>query len=940
MVMVRKVVSFFVVCCAFSNVIFAEEDSTQDVDLLATCDALKKLTGQVLGDAKDFSEWETTVLREAYGYAQAGQYVAARTDDGDKCYQKYLPYFQAVADGANKEIGNRDSTQDDVKKWTPVAGSTLTVIAVGSSSDGGSSDGENHYREPDFVKHAINCDNERIEVASQVGTYHESPYLGNVEGLLSTEKRIPMDPVIVNPGTFGMSELGQFGGVFSVQGPRWSEVRYGINGIVPFRETGAQRRSDLLPGPFKSVEALNGNRVFTAKLRTCLRWSDGDLSTTEDILFWWNDYVRNPDFGRGIPDWLVQGDAVATISALDDVTLRIEFPNPYPGFDIAFQAFQATHQMAIPKHYLKDFHKSYANEEMLSQYVEAAGFEDWTQLFNFHRDPVVGPETATPMIAPWVGPSRLQLTSTIWSRNPYYYAVDSEGMQLPYMDEQHVHITPNAGGRDLRVLTGEISVASVGLPKVEIHKEAADRGDVQMIPFSFLGDHAERTLSFNWFAQDPFKAEMFRDKRFRLAMSYWAPRQLISDLEFDGLAPLRQIGVSDPSSPWYVEELATLAVERDLDKANALLDEIGLTNKDADGFRLDPDGNRITLTIVSIAGWFDDTWSLLIEELPKIGFKGEFRGVGWGGRGEVIDNLDWEIIGWQSLTGYGNRDWPSNFGGDYSSLHPSNTWSRPWYLWLNSGGAQGEQPPAFAQEMWDLAQGAKLAETDEQLTDRIIALQKLQAEHLIGIDLVQLAPRFRVYAPDIGNTQESFLHLPAIYYHKDPMERAKTLGGSSARGFFPGPRGRKIRAIRGSFGMGLSAQHLPVPEERQELQRRHHMDTCPRPRSLAFVDAVAGDPVRAELFADPVKPAVVAPVPPLRRLHLHGDESVAGLAQQIHLHRHGCASSRAGIAAWRTRRRRGPRQSARSPTVSRAPLRTADRQFCPDRARATPQSNR
>jgi peptide/nickel transport system substrate-binding protein len=204
---------------------------------------------------------------------------------------------------------------------------------------------------------------------------------------------------------------------------------------------------------------------------------------------------------------------------------------------------------------------------------------------------------------------------------------------------------------------------------------------------------------------------------------------------------------------------------------------MGLTDKDADGFRLGPDGQPITLTIFSIATWFDDTWSLLVEELPKIGFKGNFRGVGWGAQGEVVNNMDWEIIGWQSLTDYANRDWPSRFGGPWASLTPSNSWSRPWYLWLTTGGAQGEQPPAFAQEMWDVAQAAKSAESDEVLTEKIIRLQQLQAEYLIGTDLVQFAHRFRAYASDVGNVQEWFIQMPTIYFHRDQAERDKTLGG-------------------------------------------------------------------------------------------------------------------------------------------------------------------
>ncbi len=613
-----------------------------------------------------------------------------------------------------------------------------------------------------------------LAAAPLFGQYQQSPYLDGMD-LPPVEERVPVDPLVIAPGTYGMTEIGLFGGIYASQAPDAANAQGLTNVAIPFWGEAKMERPEVLPLAFKSIEASNGNRVFTITMRTGLRWSDGEPYTAEDYLFWFEDVASNAELSTAIPGWLTQGDAVAEITAVDDVTLRFEFPNPYPGFDIAFGARQERQAMGHAKHYLTQFHKSYADADELAAKVSGGGFEDWTQLFIARADRRVNANPDNPTMVPFAPSTGIEATPVIWTRNPYYWAVDSEGNQLPYMDEQHTQIIPDANARDLRVLAGEISVASVGLPKVEIHKQAADRGDLQMISFPFRGDLAERTLAYNWFAQDPFKAEMFRDKRFRLAMSYWVPRQLISDLEFEGLAPLRQIGVSDPSSPWYVEELATLAVERDLDLANALLDEMGLTDKDADGFRLGPDGQPITLTIFSIATWFDDTWTLLVEELPKIGFKGNFRGVGWGGQGELVDNMDWEIMGWQSLTGYANRDWPSNFGGSWNSLYPSNSWSRPWYLWITSGGERGEQPPDWAQEMWDLAQGAKSAESDEELTEKIIALQKLQAEYLIGIDLVQFAPRFRVYGADIGNVQEWFIQMPTIYFHRDAEERAKTL---------------------------------------------------------------------------------------------------------------------------------------------------------------------
>ncbi len=96
-------------------------------------------------------------------------------------------------------------------------------------------------------------------------------------------------------------------------------------------------------------------------------------------------------------------------------------------------------------------------------------------------------------------------------------------------------------------------------------------------------------------------AALMRDVRFRRALSLAIDRHEINQVVFFGLAqPSQQHGAAR-------EPAVRAGVPRrpgprfDLKAANALLDEIGLTKRDADGMRLLPDGRPLEI-IVETAG--------------------------------------------------------------------------------------------------------------------------------------------------------------------------------------------------------------------------------------------------------------------------------------------------------------------------------------------------
>ena len=54
--------------------------------------------------------------------------------------------------------------------------------------------------------------------------------------------------------------------------------------------------------------------------------------------------------------------------------------------------------------------------------------------------------------------------------------------------------------------------------------------------------------------------------------------------------------VPHPSTPYYPgDQYKNLDIERDVDRANKILDDLGLTNRDADGFRTHRDGTPLVM---------------------------------------------------------------------------------------------------------------------------------------------------------------------------------------------------------------------------------------------------------------------------------------------------------------------------------------------------------
>lgn len=362
-------------------------------------------------------------------------------------------------------------------------------------------------------------------------------------------------------------------------------------------------------------------RIFTFRLRRGHRWSDGAPFTTEDLRFWWEDIALDPELRPVGPpvEMLVDGEP-PRVEVIDELTIRYTWSKPNPFFIPAIARASPLFIYA-PAHYLKQFHKKYVDEATLAELVEADGARDWVQLFlrrgrlNKFNNPDL------PTLQPWMLATRPPAQRFVAVRNPYFHRVDASGRQLPYIDRFVLEVVD---GKLIPAKTGagETDLQSRGLSFKDYtflkESEARSGLDVRLWKEA-RGAHLALYPNLN--AADPVWRRLFRDRRFRLALSLAVDREMLSQYLYFGLATPSNNTIL-PESPLWSEEVGGACLGHDPARANALLDELGLAEGE-DGVRLLPDGRPLEL-VVETAGEDReqvDVLELLRDDFARIGFR-------------------------------------------------------------------------------------------------------------------------------------------------------------------------------------------------------------------------------------------------------------------------------------------------------------------------------
>jgi peptide/nickel transport system substrate-binding protein len=465
--------------------------------------------------------------------------------------------------------------------------------------------------------------------------FKESPMLAaQVEAgeLPPLAERLPANPAVVTP----FNEVGQYGGAmrvgFTGTNPGWGGLWYiaGWENLVSW----APDFSGVVPNIAESWDVSEDVTEYTFHLRQGMKWSDGVDFTADDIMFYIEDILFNPELSIGGPiaDWLPAEDNTKFVAEkIDDYTVKFKFPHPNGTFLYQVATWGGRHITFFPKHWLMQFHAKY-NENVADLVAAEEGVEDWVGLFNKKAS---GPTDDTnsywnnldrPLLFPWIPTSVLGAnTQMTMTRNPYYWKVDTEGNQLPYIDEIIGLSYQDNEARTLAMINGDLDyVKDPGDDNRILYYDAMDGGAPIKISAAISDGGNRNSIHFNRSIDDPVLAEIFASKDFRIGMSYAINRQEIIDITQFGQGAPAQVAPLD-SSPLYNEQLATQYTEYDVDKANEYLDKV-IPDRGADGYRLRPDGQPLSI-VFSISNdlSYGTTWvqtaELLIGYWDAVGVK-------------------------------------------------------------------------------------------------------------------------------------------------------------------------------------------------------------------------------------------------------------------------------------------------------------------------------
>ncbi|NPV07619.1 MAG: MerR family transcriptional regulator [Anaerolineae bacterium] len=430
--------------------------------------------------------------------------------------------------------------------------------------------------------------------AAPASKYSEAPELAAKVAageLPPVEERLPAEPLVVEclqePGEY-CSDLNRS---LTANAPVLMST-FLWEGLIRWDTSGGGLA--IAPNVASSWEVNEDATAYTFHLRPGMRWSDGEPFTADDVMFWYQDVALNEELTPSFPSWLTVAGEPVTIERVDDYTIRLSWPSPH-ALLLEMMCFNGTTSpIFAPAHYLKQFHPSYADPTELEAKVKEAQFETWYQLFANRNDWTANPEL--PNLWPWVPTGQWGLGARIvCNRNPYYWKVDTNGKQLPYFERYIVEAVENNEIILMKAIAGEIDVSleGLGFANLSLLKEHEEDGGYTVVQWE--GGYPE-SVYVNQSFQDPVKSALFRQREFRHALSYAINRDELNDLFWNGMALIKQ-PCGSSLEPYWEEGFGQTALEYDPERANAMLDAVGLDKRDGEGFRLNSEGNRLQLLL-------------------------------------------------------------------------------------------------------------------------------------------------------------------------------------------------------------------------------------------------------------------------------------------------------------------------------------------------------
>jgi len=587
--------------------------------------------------------------------------------------------------------------------------------------------------------------------------FHEAPMLRvkvATGELPPVEERLPEEPVVVKP----LGNVGQYGGALRVAAQSPVSGVDSAHTRIQHLLRLAPDLSTVMPDIAKGWDFSEDLKTLTVYLRKGLKWSDGASFTAEDIMFWYEDVLLNDEITPAKPWYWNVGGKLVKAKKIDDYTVAFEtvIPNPW----IVNELTRFAGEPFLPKHYLKKYHIRY--NAKANELAKKEGYEEWWQCFNWHSKTGMGQQDVNlPTLNPWFLKEITTEGNKYFERNPYYYKVDISGNQLPYIDEQINIIVPDKEVLELKAISGEFDLVgaevALSLKSYSLYKENEKKGHYRTLMWQ--DPSVAASYNFNMTHKDPVLRKIFNDLRFRQAMSLAINREEISKVLYFGEAVPHQ-GIVEPGCSFYEDWMGKYYTEYDPERANTLLDEMGLKWDKDHKYRLRPDGKVLTITLeYAPITKYEKIGALVGEYWGKVGLKVVLKEVStslWIQRGNSNDRDvgAWHVVGRSHLLF--QPPW---------NLAPLSSSGVPWAQWHDSGGKTGEEPPQIIKDLFKLVDEWR---TTVPGSKEYIELGKkvlgINVKNLFSIGTVGLIPTPLIVRDNLKNIPEKAVWSPAFWH--------------------------------------------------------------------------------------------------------------------------------------------------------------------------------
>ena len=589
--------------------------------------------------------------------------------------------------------------------------------------------------------------------------YNEAPELARqvMAGRLpAVDDRLPFNPVIVQP----VESIGNYGGTWHLAMKRHRDhglfIRYiAYENLLRWDPTWTK----VIPNVAQSYSTNSSATEYTFKLRRNMKWSDGQPFTADDIMFWYEDIMLNKALAPKPPSALVIDGQFVKVKKINDLEVKFIFAGSYGLFPQILAQPHLVDATAYPKHYLKQFIPKY--NPSVDELVKRAHAADWVELFRSKfgapltiDDPSRWQNPALPVLNAWIQKTHYapELKKVSFERNPYYWKVDTAGNQLPYIDRVECTIKDTAEEIADLAIEGGIDMQR---RRMDSRPKAAFEETMRQNDFGFFETLSSfsnsMVVALNLNHKEATKCDVYQNKNFRIGLSHAIDRRKIIET-VTGMHGVPAQVAPRPETPFYDKSFTEQFIQYDPQLANRYLDLAGYAARDSEGFRMDPQGNRIQVTIEYTdfyTGWVKAS-ELVAENWRAVGIdahtqeytrdilydrkaKNQHDAVVWIGDGgmSVILEPRWYL--------------PFSNESNYAQL---------WQGWYN-GEPGGEEPPEQVKRqmaLYDQIKATADLHKQNRLMKEILDIA-LDQFYVMGISLP---------TSSIGVVKNSFHNVPTV----------------------------------------------------------------------------------------------------------------------------------------------------------------------------------